>query len=116
MIEPEQFAIWIGPAQQTGQPCSLLWPIVQEAQCSMSGYQTWSNVTLRNIRVQNPLSSPGVLLGNTTNPIGVSFENVVFTDMRNDLKPWGQQYYCDEGGFIINSVSDGTYPKPECYM
>jgi len=38
MVEPQQFAIWIGPAQQEGQPCSLLWPHA-DAECRMSGYQ-----------------------------------------------------------------------------
>lgn len=36
---PEQYGIWIGPAQQTGQPCSLLWTKAKQATCSMSGYQ-----------------------------------------------------------------------------
>jgi len=54
MDSPEQYAIWIGPAQQTGQPCSLLWPIVDGAECIMSGYQTWANITLRNILINNP--------------------------------------------------------------
>jgi polygalacturonase len=57
--DAQQFAIWIGPAQQTGQPCSLLWPIADHATCIMSGYQTWTNITLRNITINNPWGSPG---------------------------------------------------------
>ena len=54
MDAPQQYAIWIGPAQQTGQPCNLLWPTVDRAECRMSGYQTWSNIVLRDITINNP--------------------------------------------------------------
>lgn len=55
----EQYSIWIGPAQQTGQPCDLAWPHAERAECKMSGYQTWSNIVLRNITINSPWHSPG---------------------------------------------------------
>jgi hypothetical protein len=51
--------VWIGPAQQTGQPCSLLWPYADRTQCIMSGFQNWKNIVLRNIYIRNPRGSPG---------------------------------------------------------
>lgn len=117
IIEPEQFAIWIGPAQQEGQPCSLLWPEAPGAECHMSGYQTWTNITLRDITVVNPVASPGVILGNSTNPIrGLKLENVLFTDMKENLKPWGQDYYCESDGVADSDTSGGTTPVPACFQ
>lgn len=36
---PLQFAIWIGTAQQDGQPCSFYFPFLPSEQCHMSAYQ-----------------------------------------------------------------------------
>lgn len=116
IIEPEQFAIWIGPAQQNGQPCSLLWPEVSQAECLMSGYQTWANITLKDVTVVNPMASPGVLIGNNSNPVPVVFDNVVVQDMRDNLKPWGGQYYCEDGGVDMTVTSHETSPRPDCFV
>jgi polygalacturonase len=112
MDNPEQFGIWIGPAQQTGQPCSLLWTKTKFATCQMSGYQTWSNIILRDIYINNPKNSPGVLFGNTTNPMqNVIFENVVITNPGQE--PWGDDYYYCEG---MQGVAIGkTSPVPPCF-
>ena len=78
MDNPEQFAIWVGPAQQTGQPCNLAWPMSPHAECKMSGFQTWTNITLRDITINNPIHSPGLFYGNESNPItGLVLDNVV---------------------------------------
>eukprot|EP01033_Poteriospumella_lacustris_P014073 gene14073-10054_t len=113
MDNPEQYAIWIGPAQQTGQPCSLLWTITKNAECHMSGYQTWSNIVLRDITINNPKNSPGVLMGNSSNPMqGIVFENVVVNNP--GTKPWGDQFYYCEG---MNGVAKGsTTPVPPCFQ
>jgi hypothetical protein len=113
MDNPEQYAIWIGPAQQTGQPCSLLWTLDEHAECHMSGYQTWSNIVLRDITINNPKQSPGVLMGNSSNPMqGVVFENVVVNNPGE--KPWGNQFYFCDG---INGVAKGTTsPAPPCFQ
>jgi polygalacturonase len=112
MDNPEQYAIWIGPAQQTGQPCSLLWTVTDNAECHMSGYQTWSNIVLRNIFINNPVNSPGVLMGNSTFPMhNITFENVVVR--HPGTEPFGETYYC-EGieGYALGRTS----PAPSCFQ
>ncbi|RYH29912.1 hypothetical protein EON65_06860 [archaeon] len=112
MDRPQQFAIWIGPAQQTGQPCSLLWPIVDQATCSMSGTQTWENIVLKDIFINAPEHSPGVLFGNATNPMrNVIFDNVVVTNAGD--KPWGDDFYFCDG--IHGVARGGTSPVPPCF-
>ncbi len=114
IYEPSQFAIWIGPAQQSesGTTCSLLWPHF-DSTCKITGYHTWRNITLRDIYVHNALQSPGVLMGNTTNPmIDIKFENVVFTDFNKRTKPWGEKYYCPQGG--VKGQSSGSVPSADC--
>lgn len=113
MDNPEQFAIWIGPAQQTGQPCSLAWPLLDRATCDVTGYNTWENIILRNITINNPLNSPGVIMGNATNIMrNVRFEDVV---VNGDipLDPFGEGYYeCHNiDGYAVGS----TYPVPPCF-
>ena len=112
MDRPQQYPIWIGPAQQTGQPCNLAWPQVEKAQCIMSGYQTWKNIVLRDIFINNPDNSPGVLMGNSSNPMtNVVFDNVVVT--RPGEKPFGPNYYCDG---VLGTVAGHTYPVPSCFQ
>lgn len=113
MDRPQQFAIWIGPAQQTGQPCSLLWPITANATCSMSGAQTWKNIVLKDILIRDPEQSPGVLFGNATNPIHqLVFDNVVVTNAKGK-DPWGDDFYFCEG--VEGVATRGTYPVPPCF-
>ena len=73
MESPLQWAIWIGPAQQTGglssnichaSPCSLCWPMIPMQTCqAVSGSSYYRNITLRDITIRNPKGSPGVILG-----------------------------------------------------
>ena len=112
MDSPEQFAIWIGPAQQTGQPCSLAWPLADKASCDITGYHYWENIILRNITINNPRNSPGIVMGNFTNPMkNVRFENVVVNNP--PLEPFGADYYvCTNiDGYAIGS----TTPVPPCF-
>ena len=113
MYNPEQYAIWIGPAQQDGQPCSLLWNLIDKAECLMSGFQTWSNIVLKDITIYNSRNSPGVLLGNSSNPMqGVVFENVVVINPGSN--PWGNDFYQPCTG--IHGIAKGTtYPIPPCF-
>jgi polygalacturonase len=110
--EPEQWAIWIGPAQQTGQPCPLYWPLKSNSTCEMSGFQTWSNITLRDITINNPIKSPGVLLGNASNPMkNIVFENVVVNNPGS--YPWGEDFYLCDG--IDGLATGSTSPAPPCF-
>ena len=113
MEAPEQYAIWIGPAQQAGQPCSLLWTVTPDAKCIMSGFQTWTNITLRDIYVHNSLKSPGVIMGNVSNPIhNLVFDNVVFSGNIGE-EPWGDDYYYCDG---IEGKAIGSDPVPQCFQ
>lgn len=85
MIAPEQWGIWIGPAQQSisgnvchPSPCSLCWPNIPLAECNgMIGSQ-YKNITLKDVYIYNPLGSPGVILADESTPIeGLTFENVI---------------------------------------
>lgn len=83
----EDWAIWIGPAQQSDSvelcaphPCSLCWPLIPGAECNGGLGKTYNNITLRNIEIRNPQSSPGVILADPTWPMyNVTFDNVRVT-------------------------------------
>jgi hypothetical protein len=77
----------------------------------MSAFQTWSNITLRNVQVNKPLGSPGVLIGNSSNPI----QNLVFDNVniiQPGWLPFGVNYYCDS---LPGVAIDGTMPVPTCF-
>ena len=112
IIEPQQYAIWIGPAQQTGQPCSLLWGIDPWSQCNISGCMTWRNIILKDVLIINPEGTPGVLMGNDTNPMNnVIFDNVKVIGNNIGDYPWGVDYFCE----YINGKSINSSPKPLCF-
>jgi hypothetical protein len=59
---------------------------------------TFRNITLRNIAIVNPKISPGVILGNTSNPIAdLIFENVQVTEAEEltDRPPFGDAFFCN---------------------
>ena len=114
MYEPSQFAVWIGPAQQSeaGSHCSLIWPHF-DARCEITGYHTWRNIVLRDIFVYGAKQSPGVIMGNASNPMtGVKLENVVFSNFGQRVKPWGQDYFCSIRG--VKGESFASEPNPGC--
>ena len=108
-----QWAIWIGP-QQAGykDACSLLWPFIPDTPCPVPVGITWNGIVLRNITVNGPQLSPGVILGNTTNPmLNVLFDNVLVT--KPGTRPWGDQYYACQG---VEGIAQGnTQPPPPCF-
>jgi hypothetical protein len=113
MYNPEQYAIWIGPAQEVGQ-CSLLWPTLGE--CNMPGYHIWDNIVLRDITIVNPLQYIGVLMGNETNPMqNVIFDNVVVVNQSSwSAALYGKDYLSCKG---INGVVKGaSNPHPKCFQ
>jgi len=117
---PEQWAIWIGPAQQADtrnlchpHPCSLCWPELPQAQCNAPVTGTFANLTLRNITINNPKKSPGVILANSSNPMtGLVFEDVVVSNP--GMKPWGDKYYYCEGVKSGKALGK-TWPVPPCF-
>jgi len=117
---PSQWAIWIGPAQQSdsnnlcaAHPCSICWPSVPLAQCGLPTSGRYENILLRNITVNNPKSSPGIIMANESNPmVNVTFDNVVVNNPGS--KPWGNDWYKCVG--VESGVATGnTWPVPPCF-
>jgi len=120
---PEQFAIWIGPAQQSdssilcaAHPCSLCWPQLENlgAECNMNRNFIYENITLRNITIVDPKFSygQGVILGNPETPM----QNIVFDGVRvlNAANSDVERYHSCEG--VGSGVALGdTYPVPPCF-
>lgn len=81
ILRPRWWAIWIGPQQQhephqdLAGDCALSFPIVKH--CPTQGCTDFSDIVLRNVLIEDPLLSPGVLMGNASNRMNVTFENVV---------------------------------------
>lgn len=116
-----QWAIWIGPAQQSdsdnlcaAHPCSICWPEVPDTHCYLPAAGSYANITLRNITINNPQGSPGVIMANATNPmVNVVFDNVKVNNP--GTKPWGDQYYACKG--VKNGIATGdTWPVPPCFQ
>eukprot|EP00957_Ditylum_brightwellii_P062995 4780789-Ditylum_brightwellii.AAC.1 len=84
MDQPEQWPIWIGPAQQSdsrnlcrANPCSICWPFLPGAKCRGQPNSAYRNITLRNISINQPKQGAGVLLADDTFPMtDVTFDNV----------------------------------------
>ena len=111
---PRWWAIWIGPQQQhepgqtLGLKCPLDYPIT--SRCPTQSCVTFNNITLRNIHIEKPVLSPGVILGNQSNPM----RNIVFDNVRvNDPGKWpfDNTYQCKHAH--IRSIG-GTMPAPLC--
>lgn len=85
MDAPEQYAIWIGPAQQAdarnpcyANPCSLCWPLLPGAPCTGALTGQYERITLRDVHIYSPQQSPGVVLGSPLLPmLGVTFDSVI---------------------------------------
>ena len=87
MEGPTQWPIWIGPAQQADDknpchpnPCSLCWPMSPTAKCNVVEASKYVNLTLSDIRINNPKIATGVILAEDGNEIeGINFHNVQVT-------------------------------------
>ena len=109
-----QWSFWLGPQQASYDgACSLFWPFLPSAECPVPPQVTWQNITMRDIRIQGGLISPGVILGNTSNPMrNIIFDNVVASDPGSD--PFGSAGYSCAG--VQSAVATGgTFPVPPCF-
>eukprot|EP01060_Flectonema_neradi_P011504 TRINITY_DN18567_c0_g1_i1.p1 TRINITY_DN18567_c0_g1~~TRINITY_DN18567_c0_g1_i1.p1 ORF type:complete len:416 (+),score=79.41 TRINITY_DN18567_c0_g1_i1:88-1335(+) len=112
IIKPSMWAIWIGPQQQhepgqkLGDKCALTYPI--DPHCPTQGCTSFRNITLKDVFIDSPLMSPGVILGNSTNPMEVTLNNV---QVKNPgLFPYDGKYHCENTKItVINSD-----PIPQC--
>ena len=123
--EPSSWPIWIGPQQAgikeegtsynpcDGDPCSLCWPALKSASCPGVAALI-DGLTLRNITINKPKTSPGVILGNASLPIrNLVFDGVRFIDPPAD-GAFGSDYFHCEG--VQNGVArGGTWPVPPCF-
>ena len=112
---PSWWAIWIGPQQQhepgspLGDLCSLAYP--WSAHCPVPACVTMRSIVLRNITITNPLMSPGVVLGNKTNPIlGLEFHDVRVVGKSGEA-PFDGEYLCENA---IGATSTGSFPSLVC--
>ena len=125
MEEPQQWPIWIGPAQQNdgvsrlkdicdAHPCSLCWPAIPSAQCNAPRNGTFRNITLRRVDIYRPKMSPGVLLAPPGNPATVTFDAVrVHNASTTGSGVHGTQYFRCEG--FEGVALGGTSPVPPCF-
>eukprot|EP01064_Diplonema_japonicum_P008484 TRINITY_DN15948_c0_g2_i1.p1 TRINITY_DN15948_c0_g2~~TRINITY_DN15948_c0_g2_i1.p1 ORF type:complete len:436 (+),score=52.04 TRINITY_DN15948_c0_g2_i1:50-1357(+) len=116
IIEPAWWAIWIGPqqmhepGQSLGDRCALTYPI--DPHCPTQGCTTFKNIVLKDIVIRKPLLSPGVVMGNASNPMTVTFDNVTVVDGPTGGKfPFGNEYECKHTSMIVKG---GTHPAPRC--
>ncbi|UJR17717.1 hypothetical protein I4U23_004615 [Adineta vaga] len=108
-----QWAIWLGPQQAAFKgACSLLWPFIPGMACPIPSGITWNNITLRNITLNDPQISPGVIIGNSSNPMkNILFDNVFVKNPGS--RPWGKNYYACSN---IEGIAQGnTEPSPPCF-
>ena len=116
MEKPVWWPIWIGPQQQQepgsalGRKCALQYPILNH--CPTQGCVSFTNITLRRIKITDPLLSPGVILGNSThnNMRGLLFEDVVVENP--GAWPYARNYQCK---FATGVARGETSPTPPCF-
>lgn len=128
--DPMWWPIWIGPQQQhepheeLGGACSLEYPL-QESTCPTQGCSTFENITLRNVLIENPFLSPGVIMGNSSNPMrNIEFDNVTMTvsyknyfthgrlPFHNKRFPFAGKFQCEN---VISGTCKGCNPVPDCF-
>ena len=67
--------------------------------CPTQGCATFRNITLRRVTIDDPLLSPGVILGNATNPMAaVVLDDVAVRYPSTSLRgrfPWGRRFRCE---------------------
>jgi polygalacturonase len=116
--EPSWWAIWIGPQQQhepgtpLGNKCSLEYPVIDW--CPTQSCVSFIDIVLRNVTISDPWLSPGVILGNSSNPMrGIVFDHVEVTHSANSTSgywPFEGNYQC------MNAMLDCVHcePAPVC--
>ena len=84
------------------------------SKCYVPSIINWENITLKDINIINPSFSPGVILGNETNPIkNITFNNVIVYNTTNNNIPWGNNYKCL--GVLNGTITGNTTPIPSCF-
>lgn len=90
----------------------MLWPWIPGLKCPAPIETVFTNITLRDVKVVQPQTSPGVILGNSTSPMtGIVFDHVVVEG--GGTQPWGKDGYKCEG--VKGIATGGTSPVPPCF-
>jgi len=119
ITKPAWWAVWVGPQQQTepyepdanSGKCSLAYPIVDH--CPAPACADFINITLKDIVIEDPVMSPGILMGNVSNPMEVHFVNVTVT---GPLPSWP---YGDDGYDVVatkGTCDELTSPCPPTFV
>lgn len=119
MEKPEQWPIWIGPAQQSDSsnlcaphPCSICWPDLPFAECNPVQNGKFQNIILRNVTINKPAGSTGVILGSSQIPMeNITFDHVIVTNP--PVWPTVDYYVCT--GVSSGVAVGGTSPVPPCF-
>ena len=138
ITRPTWWALWIGPQQQhqpgwdwkTRQNCDLDFPLSGYSHCPTQPRVPIDRVTLRDVRINEPLLSPGVIRCNGSrvdlDPATgeevpsdrdscseLAFENVVVTrgGVVKDEFPFGANFRCWNATGTADAASD---PVPDC--
>jgi len=121
---PEQWAVWIGPAQQSvssslcnPHPCSLCWPELASygAECNMPASE-FHNITFRNITIRDPQYSygMGVIMGSEELPMtNIIFDGVRVVGAEAD-ESRANYYTCS--GVETGEARGDTWPVPPCFV
>lgn len=117
IVKPVWWALWIGPQQQhephqkLGGDCSLAYPV--NGHCPTQGCTTFANISLRNVYIEDPIMSPGVILGNVSQPMSnIWFDNVqvYMTDPDATVPAWPFDGYHVEN--VVGGCVDDCSPNP----
>ncbi len=118
ITKPLWWPIWVGPQQQhepgsaLGSDCALDYPL---GPCPTQGCVSFRGVTLRRVTITDPVFSPGVIKGNSSNPMqGIVLEDVLVQNPGEF--PFFGAYECEDSGVDrSSSVANGTTsPLPPC--
>ena len=124
--KPKQFAIWIGPAQQSdssrlcaAHPCSICWPQLNKvlpniATCDGQANSKYENITLRNITIVDPQFDygQGVILAADDTPMeNIIFDSVMVVDAKSE--EFSRYTVCE--GVLSGTAIGSTYPVPPCF-
>ena len=96
----------------------MVYPI-GDSQCPTQGCSDFVNITLRDVRIVEPLMSPGAILGNSTNPM----ENIVFDGVvvegGGGRWPWREDTFPHKGtykSFHVEGVAIKCDPVPDSFV
>jgi len=134
--EPEQWPIWIGPAQQSddvefwrGHPCSLCWPQFEMRKigfcdCGTVDDQYYRNILLKNITIVRPSYPVGIVLGSENTIENIHFEDVKVVDPKytdSHLSTWFKEHGGLKQYFACSGIKNNTAtckncdPVPSCF-